>query len=119
MRILTSGVYIHGLRHWGQQFPAAQLHLVRSEDLFEQTRETMARVQAFLGLRRFLPRSVLGTVHNRNPSKKSLATRSLNRTLDEFFAPYNEQLYEWLQQRGIPFERWQNASGSIAQNVGV
>ena len=50
MRMLTSGVYIHGLRKWGDPgtWPQRQLLVLRSEDLFGSTVATMGRVQKFL-----------------------------------------------------------------------
>lgn len=113
MRILTSGIYIYGLRAWGRTWPAAQLLVLRSEDMFADTIATMDRVQDFLHLDRRLPRSLLRTVKNRNPMlRKSRPSAALNRTLDDFFAPYNEQLYEWAVLRGIRFARWENATSS-------
>lgn len=110
MRILTSGVYIHGLEAWGQQLSNSQLLVIRSEDMFADVPGTVARMDSFLGL---TPRSQMRrhySVSNRNPIKKSRASRELNMTLDAFFAPYNEGLYEWAARRSIPFPRWENAS---------
>ena len=75
-----------------------------------RTASTMERVQRFLGLRQRLPAEVLSRVHNRNAIRKSRASRTLNETLDAFFAPHNEALYEWAASRGVPFARWENAS---------
>ena len=96
MRILTSGVYIHGLRKWGDEhtWPQKQLLVLRSEDLFARTQATMARVQAFLGLEAPFPAHALRMVRNKNPIRKSRPSRRLNQTLDAFFAPYNEELYD-------------------------
>jgi hypothetical protein len=111
MRVLTSGVYIHGLRAWGQQWPLAQLLLIRSEDLFADTAGTMARVQSFLGLEQRLPPTVTRTIRNRNEmSAKSRPSQALNATLDAFFAPYNAELYAWTAARAIPFAHWPNAT---------
>lgn len=113
MRVLTSGVYIHGLRAWGAHWPSAQLLVLRSEDLFAHTDGTMSRVQRFLGLTMPLRAGVTARVRNKNTMKsKSKPSRALNETLDAFFAPYNEQLYAWARQRGIAFERWPNATAA-------
>ena len=45
MRILTSGVYIHGLRSWGEVWPTRQLLVLRSEDMFADAVGVMKRVQ--------------------------------------------------------------------------
>ena len=113
MRILSSGVYVHGLRAWGVAWPRASLLVLRSEDLFADTRGTMGRVRRFLGLQAPFAPEVLRAAHNRNmqPSR-SRPSRMLNATLDAFFAPYNEQLYAWAAERGLAFARWENASSS-------
>ena len=117
VRILTSGVYIHGLRAWGDAWPAASLPtsllVLRSEDLFDDTPGTMARVQAFLQLPAPFDPAALQRVRNRNtlPSK-ARPSRALNALLDGFFAPYNEELYAWLHARGRAWTRWPNASAA-------
>ena len=109
MRILTSGAYIHGLEAWGRTWPTSQLLVLQSEDLFADTRRVMERVHAFLRLR---PRQAdEWQVSNKNTMRsRSRASRALNETLDAFFAPYNERLYEWAALRGVSFRRWENAS---------
>jgi len=112
MRMLTSGVYIYGLRAWGDGavWPQRQLLVLRSEDLFEGTERMMGRVQSFLGLSAPFSADALAHVHNRNPISKARASPRLNQALDAFFAPYNEELYAWAAARGTPFARWENAS---------
>ena len=51
MRILTSGVYIHGLESWGRELPPTQLLVIRSEDMFADVRGTVLWIDSFLGLR--------------------------------------------------------------------
>ncbi len=113
VRMLTSGVYIHGLTAWGRTWPRAQLLVLQSEALFADNAREMARVQAFLGLRRPFASERRGSagVHNRNvdPRRVHPLART-NRTLDAFFAPFNAQLYEWCARRGVPFAQWPNAS---------
>lgn len=117
VRILTSGVYIHGLRHWGREWPTEQLLVLQSEDLFADTATTMRRVQAFLGLEQPFDTASLRRAHNRNTmASKSRPSRWVNETLDAFFAPYNEQLYEWAAARSIPLSRWSNASNSPSRS---
>lgn len=110
VRMLTSGCYIHGLRAWGRQWAVSQLLLVRSEDLFAETATTLARVVSFVGLRPFTPTTGQLSPRNHNSMAKATPSALLNATLDDFFAPYNEQLYEWAARRGTPFARWPNAS---------
>ena len=105
MRILTSGVYIHGLEAWGKIWPTSQLLVLRAEDMFADTASTMARVHRFLGLDQHYS-SVYGQAMNKNQGKKSRSSRALDHMLDDFFAPYNAQLYAWMEQRGERFEPW-------------
>jgi hypothetical protein len=113
MRILTSGVYIHGLRPWGATLPRGELLVLRSEDFFADTPAAMGRVQAFLELAAPFAPERLRTAKNRNTmASRSRPSHALNTTLDGFFAPYNEQLYEWAARRGIAFGRWENASAA-------
>ena len=111
MRILTSGVYIHGLEAWGRAWPADQLLVMRSEAFFADTDSAMGRVHSFLGITG-RPGRVWAPVNRNTMRRKSRPSRWLNETLDAFFAPYNERLYEWAQHRGLLFGRWANASSS-------
>ena len=116
LRILTSGIYIHGLRAWGRHWPAAQLLLLRAEDVFADTPAEMARVQAFLRLRAPFEARALRTVRNRNPlASKARPSAALSAALDAFFAPHNEALYAWLAARGVPWTRWENATTAVAR----
>lgn len=118
LRILTSGVYIYGLREWGRVWPARQLLVVQSEDMFDDAEAAVHRVLDFVGLRRAIPAEVFKRVHNRNPlSDKAHASAELNRILDTFFAPYNEQFYGWMEERSMPYKRWPNGSATVASGA--
>ena len=110
VRILTSGVYIHGLRAWGRHWPASDLLVVRSEDMFDDAAAVLSRLESFLRLPHFVLPAERIRVHNRNAMLRSPPSRKLNETLDAFFAPYNEELYAWAAGRGAPFARWENAT---------
>ena len=104
--------YIHGLRAWGTHFPSSQLLVLRSEALFDDTPATMARVQAFLGLRAPFSSDALRSASNRNThASRSAPSSVLEKRLDDFFAPFNAQLYEWLRAKGMDahFGRWEEA----------
>ena len=111
MRMLTSGIYIYGLHAWGRDWPDAQLLVLRSEDMFAATAETMGRVQRFLQFSTPFPAAALKHARNQNRERsRSRPSRLLNSTLDAFFAPYNEELYAWAAMRRLPFARWDNAT---------
>ena len=121
MRILTSGVYVYGLRAWGVQWPSAQLLVLRSEDLFADTPATMARVQSFLGLARpFEPGPLLRASNRNTDASRSAPSNALERRLDDFFSPYNEELYAWLRARGMDahFPRWDAGGGTPTRSRG-
>ena len=111
MRILTSGVYIHGLEAWGAAWPAEQLLVMRSEDLFASTGEAMQHIHVFLGLAP-QPARTWAALNRNSMRSKSRPSRWLNETLDAFFAPFNERLYRWASARNIDFGRWDNATSS-------
>ena len=37
---------------------------------------------------------------------KATPSRKVNATLDTFFAPYNAQLYAWMEMQGRQFKPW-------------
>ena len=61
-RVITNGIYIHGLRHWALHAP---LLLVRTEDLLSEPMAQLERVQDFLGVERALAAAQLAKQHNK------------------------------------------------------
>jgi hypothetical protein len=51
---VTQGRYLEALEPWLLAFPAAQVHVVRSEDLYTATQATYDRILDFLGLPRYV-----------------------------------------------------------------
>ena len=63
--------------------------------------------QDFLQLPRAIPSSRVLRVANRNShAVKATPSRKVNETLDTFFAPYNAQLYAWMEMQGRQFKPW-------------
>ena len=63
--------------------------------------------QDFLQLPRAIPSSRVLRVANRNShAVKAKPSRKVNETLDNFFAPYNAQLYAWMEMQGRQFKPW-------------
>eukprot|EP00326_Haptolina_ericina_P030333 CAMPEP_0181171320 /NCGR_PEP_ID=MMETSP1096-20121128/1843_1 /TAXON_ID=156174 ORGANISM="Chrysochromulina ericina, Strain CCMP281" /NCGR_SAMPLE_ID=MMETSP1096 /ASSEMBLY_ACC=CAM_ASM_000453 /LENGTH=193 /DNA_ID=CAMNT_0023258953 /DNA_START=67 /DNA_END=648 /DNA_ORIENTATION=- len=116
VRILTSGVYIHGLRAWST-WSSSQLYVVRSEDMFERTADVLSKIQRFLGLSEYHWSPSELKPRNKNIMRRAFASASLNRSLDDFFVPYNEELYAWMSSRRIPFGRWENATPSSGNSA--
>ena len=127
VRVLTSGVYIHGLRSWGEVWPTQQLLVLRSEDMFADAVGVMDRVQDFLQLPRAIRPSRMHAdqrrrqrVTSRKLSKlKAKPSRNVNATLDAFFAPYNDKLYAWMEAQGRDFTPWDQPQGYFDSHGGL
>ena len=97
---LYKGIYVDHLLRWSEFFYKDQMLVLKSEDFYEHSLETLKVIQTFLHLPLWKPEpSVLSTLpkrQNRYP-EMNLATR---RRLEEYFAPHNRRLYEYL---GVDF----------------
>jgi hypothetical protein len=94
---LAKSIYVDQLVRWRQFFSEEQLLVLKSEDFYENTIDTLNLVQGFLGLPHQTPdlsRRVTKTRYEpMNPGTK--------KRLEEFYEPHNQRLYEYL---GIDFE---------------
>ena len=67
----------------------------------------MKKVQDFLQLPRAISAARLRRISNRNThSVKAKPSAAVNATLNAFFAPYNAQLYAWMEEQGRSFTKW-------------
>jgi hypothetical protein len=89
---LARGRYVDQLRVWTATFPAPQLIVLRSEDLYSDPERVYHRVLDFLGLPRLQLRAY--RPHNAIPALDMAA--STRRHLAAYFAPWNRQLSEHL-----------------------
>ena len=90
---LGSGMYIYSLRNWFQVFPKEKILILKSEDLFDNPEILMNQVFEFLGLDPFKA--------NYSPLNVGDYTKldaSLRKNLLEFFQPYNEALFAYLNR---------------------
>jgi Sulfotransferase domain len=95
-KYISRGVYVDQLRRWSRFFPREQLLVLKSEDFFEDPKQTLKRVLQFLGLPEWEPEpSKLETKRNtgRYEGEMVPATR---RRLENYFEPHNRRLYEYL-----------------------
>lgn len=92
---LRRGVYADQLERWWRLFPREQFLVIQSERFLSAPRETLARVQAFLGLREMLEDDYRRLHATAYPD----LDESLRTTLSEFFRPHNERLFELLEDR--------------------
>ena len=98
-------LYHDQLQRWLRLFPRAQMMIIQSERLFENTAETMGEAAAFLGLQPFDFQSAEQLQRGWDagsgkalemPQTYSAMSEATRRMLGDFFAPYNQQLYELL-----------------------
>jgi hypothetical protein len=92
---LYKGIYVEHLARWSEHFDREQMLILKSEDFFARPREVLQQVFGFLGLPGWEPDpSVFESKRNsRKYEKMSPETR---RHLEEFFAPHNRRLYDYL-----------------------
>jgi hypothetical protein len=93
---LARGVYVDQLRTWMNYFPREQLLILKSEDVYAHPASAMTQVSAFLNLPEW-ESGQFRKYHAQAYPKIDPKTRAL---LADYFAPYNQQLYELL---GVDF----------------
>ena len=86
------GRYAEQLERWFQRFPRDQFLILKSEELFADPEQFCTSVYDFLGLADFK----LEKYENANPGRYSEADTKIIKELEEYFAPYNQKLYELL-----------------------
>ena len=84
------GCYAEQLERWFQCFSRDQFLILKSEDLFTDPEQFCKRVYDFLGL----PNFKLEKYENANPGLYSEADTKIIKELEEYFAPYNQKLYD-------------------------
>lgn len=89
------GVYADQLEEWYGHFGEEQLLVVKSEDLYGSTPETVAEIVRFLGLPVWKPEAARlargAPKHPREPMDPATRER-----LERYFEPHNRRLYERL-----------------------
>ena len=91
---LSGGVYVDQLAAWFEQFPANQILLLKAEDMYRDPVAAIRRATEFLGAKATAARIVREN-RKRGYPKMDPVTR---RWLDDFFAPHNARLVEFLRQ---------------------
>jgi hypothetical protein len=90
---LSRGIYVDQLLHWSKYFSDEQMLVLKSEDFFERTPETLKLVLDFLRLPEWEPESPEVRKRGEYQQQMNPATR---KRLEEFFEPHNHRLYEYL-----------------------
>lgn len=91
---LARSFYAEQLHVWFEQFSKNQILIISSEDLAQNTRKTLNEIFRFLNL----PEYDIPNIEKVNVSKKSEMNPDTRKILVEFFKPYNEQLYNFLNK---------------------
>ena len=99
-KYLSRSTYVDHLLRWSKHFADEQMLVLKSEDFFECTQDTMERVLDFLELPTWEPEASEKRNRGKYEQEMHPATRQ---QLEEYFKPHNEKLYEHL---GVEFE-WQ------------
>ena len=87
--ILWHSLYVYFLQQWLKVFPREQLLILRSEDLFTNTQDTMSQVFNFLEVGQFPKRNY--KTYN-SGGKYHQLQESLIKQMQDFFEPHNEKL---------------------------
>tara|TARA_B110001454_G_scaffold217308_1_gene242307 strand:+ start:1744 stop:2622 length:879 start_codon:yes stop_codon:yes gene_type:complete len=92
--ILARGFYADQLKIWFKKFQKNQLLMVQSEDLAQKTDQILTKIFEFLDLPYFKIKDLTKQNKREYPPMKA-ETRKL---LIEFYRPYNEKLYNLINQ---------------------
>jgi len=97
---LSKGLYVDQLLRWSNFFAKEQMLVLKSEDFFERTPETLKLVLKFLDLPDWEP-GPTGNPRRRNKGGYVQGMAPVTRQrLEDFFEPHNRRLYEYL---GVDF----------------
>jgi hypothetical protein len=100
-------LYHDQLHRWLRLFPRQQMMIIHSERFFENELDTMNGVVEFLGLEPFAGEAVAQLQHSwdagdkdpiEKPQDYSAMDDATRRQLTDFFEPYNQQLYQLINE---------------------
>ena len=95
---LSRGIYVDQLKIWTGLFPAEQLMIISTEDLFSDPQTVMSRVIDYLELPKCALSGFTNHDHYGDYPTTDTATR---KCLVEYFKPHNQRLYQYL---GLNFD---------------
>ncbi|MFX1500829.1 MAG: sulfotransferase domain-containing protein [Promethearchaeota archaeon] len=91
---LSRGHYLEQIKEWRRYFPKQQILIIKSEDLFKTPQVVMNKVYDFLNIPRFKHQK-FKKIFSRTYQKMNEETKQ---ELVKYFKPYNEKLYEYLNE---------------------
>jgi hypothetical protein len=92
-RYLARGIYVDQLKRWHRCFAREQLLVLKSEDFFGNTPDTLKRVLNFLALPEWKPNHL--PVKNKGNYTQQMSPETRAR-LRDYFEPHNQRLYDYL-----------------------
>jgi hypothetical protein len=93
--ILARGFYVEQLLSWFELFPKNQILVISSEELASNTKNVMSEIFKFLNL----PDYEIPNIEKVNVSKYSKMNPDTRKMLIDFFKPYNEHLFKFLDRK--------------------
>lgn len=90
---ISSGIYIYSLHRWLQVFPKDRFLILKSEDLFTRPDSIVNTVYDFLKLSHHQ-----GNYQSFNVGSYSHLSEDLKQRLMNFYDPYNQLLYDYLDR---------------------
>ena len=92
---LARGFYVEQLLSWFELFPKNQILIISSEELASNTKNVMSEIFKFLNL----PDYEIPNIEKVNVSKYSKMNPDTRKILINFFKPYNEHLFKFLDRK--------------------
>ena len=92
---LAKGIYVNQLELWIKKFPLNQFHILSTEEMANNPNKTLQKVFEFLEI----PKENIKTPQKRKMKKYSPMNIKTRESLIEFYKPYNEKLFEEINQR--------------------
>jgi sulfotransferase family protein len=89
---LSRGIYMDQLMEWSRFFPRRQMLVLKSEDLFDDTTNSLEHVLDFLAVPHWAPK----TYSIPNKREYTGLDPLVRQRLDGYYKPHNQRLYEYL-----------------------
>ena len=92
---LSRGIYVDQLQTWLEFFDREQMLVLKSEDMFSNTSDTLKRVLNFLNLPDWEP-DTLPVSETLNEGRYAPIDPATQQRLRDYFEPHNQRLYAYL-----------------------
>jgi hypothetical protein len=97
---LSRGLYVDQLLRWSEFFAKDQMLVLKSEDFYKNTLQTLKVIQDYLGLPDWKPEPSVLQMSPKRQNRYPGINPATRRRLEEYFEPHNRRLYEYL---GVDF----------------